>query len=275
MKKQAELEKKGGEDKDAKAKEDENTPLSGPTIGRRRDFSSKQTASGSSNEKGGSDGSGGATKAKTQQDKMSAFSIGEEFGLDAPSKLPAESARRPLEVPVSPQPKQKDALMEALMDLDDDGLDDDVGEIVFEGGDDESPAEEAAIPEVPSLAAAVETDSGDNNAQSDAMAAPTATAEASAANNETETGSDSNDAPVEDKTSDIPTEVTSGVQEEFDLDTDGLPVIEGLGDELGDLNMDDAADDLGDVGDFDDLDGFDDDEDLEDLENFLTKVSTK
>ena len=73
MKKQAELEKKGGEEKDdAEVKEDENTPLSGPTIGRRRDFSSKQTPSGSTDEKGSEEGVDSASaKAKSQQDRMS------------------------------------------------------------------------------------------------------------------------------------------------------------------------------------------------------------
>ena len=59
---------------------------------------------------------------------MSAFSIGEDFGLDDPySPGVTVSASKPLDNPVSPQPKQKDNLREALMDLDDNGLDDEGG----------------------------------------------------------------------------------------------------------------------------------------------------
>mmetsp|Transcript_3255 Transcript_3255/g.5982 ORF Transcript_3255/g.5982 Transcript_3255/m.5982 type:complete len:831 (-) Transcript_3255:218-2710(-) len=279
-KKQAELEKKGGEEKDAEAKEDENTPISGPTIGRRRDFDSKQTTSGSTDEKAGSEGAGGSSATATsQQDRMSAFSIGEEFGLDAPSKPAADpgSASKPLEIPSSPRPKEKDALMEALMDLDDDGLDDEEGEIVFESGDGESPAEEAAVLEVPSLpiqptAAVVEANSGDNIAQSDDDDAAV-TSVASPTDQKAATGSDANDITLENEIPGVPAKENS--EEESEVDTDLLPDIAGLGDDLADLDVGDTGEDFDDAGEFDDFDDFEDDAELEDLENFLTKVSTK
>ncbi|KAL7537743.1 hypothetical protein ACHAXR_008028 [Thalassiosira sp. AJA248-18] len=280
VKKQAELEKKGGEEKDAEVKEDENTSLSGPTIGRRRDFATQPTADEKARR--GSAGSAGA-KAKSQQDRMSAFSIGEDqFGLDSPSKPTADasagSTSKPLEVPLTPLPKQKDELMEALMDLDDDGLDDE-GEVVFDSGDGDSTVDQAAILEVPSLpiepdaANAVDPNSDDNTPQSgDAAAAAT---EASPTDQGAAASSDGDNVTSENTTTDIPPEVNSDVQEESGADTDLLPEIEGLDDDMADLDVGDADEDLGDVGDFDDFDDFDDDAELEDLENFLTQVSTK
>ena len=294
MKKQAELEKKGdGEEKDdAEAKKDENTSVCGPTIGRRRDFAAKEPSSGSTDDKGGSAGSGGGKpKTKSQQDRMSAFSIGEElFGLDSPSKPTADtssSASKPLlEVPLSPEPKQKDELMEALMDLDDDGLDDDPEEVVFDHGDGEAdtpveqttPVGEEKTSEVPSLPLAsdiaAEASISDNTPPETAAAPTPAVAEAQTTDSGTEKEPDASaedDTTPKAETSDVPTEVTSsGAQEEINLESD-LPDIDGLDIDMTDLDVGDAED-LGDAGDFDDFDDFDDDAELEDLENFLTNM---
>ena len=93
--------------------------------------------------------------------------------LDAPSSLGVTgSTSKPLDLdnPVSPQPKQKNALREALVDLDDDGLDDEGG-TAFESGDGaETQAEDAAIlgePGLPIQPSAVEASIGDDTAQSD------------------------------------------------------------------------------------------------------------
>lgn len=276
MKRQAELENKGGEVKDEEVKVDENTSLSGPTIGRRRDFTAKKTPSGSANEKSGGEGSGSSSaKTKTQQEKMSAFSIGEEFAPKPAVEVPG-SASKALETPVSPQPKERDSLMEALMDLDDDLIDDDVGEIVFESDDVQTPAEVVRVLEVPSLPtppdAAVEADSTSGNTAQTDDAGAGAKAGASHTDEEAATLSD---ITAGSKTPDIHTNENSGVQEESELIPDFEPDIAGLGDELADLDVGDTAGDLGNTGDFDDFDDFDDDADLEDLENFLTKVNTK
>ena len=278
-KKQAELEKKGGRDSDeaAKAKADENTILSGPTIGRRRDFAAKQAPSGSKDENAKS-GEGGTSnaKAKTQQDKMSAFSIGEEFGLDSPSKPVGDatsSKTAPLEIPMSPPPREKDSLMEALMGLDDDGLDDDgEGEVVFDSGE-SVPVEDAVrateVPALPVLNSnAASTSTGDDsNAQSNAAAVTTST-EPSAVD-EVVASTDANDTTSEEKTPELPSSDAKEETTEVD-DTDLLPDIDGLDDDMVDLDVGDT-DDLGDMGDLEGFDDFDDDAELEDLENFLTQ----
>jgi hypothetical protein len=75
---------------------------------------------------------------------MSVFSIGKEFGLDAPAPMSgsAVSAKNgapptggkgavPLVMPSSPQPRRgEDTLMEPLMDLEDNGLDNE-GKVMF------------------------------------------------------------------------------------------------------------------------------------------------
>lgn len=277
-KKQADLEKKDGKAKDdAEAKEQEIASISGPTIGRRRDFAMKEPG-GTAEEKAGGGGANGANaKDQSQQDRMNAFSIGEDFGLDVPSKPAANAsagASKPLEVPPSPQPKERDSLMEALMDLDDDGFDDDEGEVVFESGDDVSPVEDASILDVPSLPvepdAAAEANIVKNIPQSDGAAGaplvPTTDQDAAA-------NTDTKEVTPETKTLDVPTEVINIAQEDPELDAGLLADIEGLGDDITDLDVGDSAEDLGDA-DFD-FDDFDDDAELEDLENFLTQVSTK
>ena len=296
MKKQAELEKKGGgettDNKDEVTTVDENTPLSGPTIGRRREFSSKQTPGGGgiANEPG--EGAGNTnTKAKTQQDKMSAFSIGEEFGLDSPRQAqPAaetSSKTAPLEVPLSPPPtREKDSLMEALMGLDDDGLEDDEdeddgeGEVVF-AGECDIPVADAAVSEEepPTLPVLQASDtsaaviSGDDTAtETQPAPATTATTPTTVQEVATIANATTSSAEVNDTTPNAveSTEIESSDDKEdtaADI-TDILSDIEGLDDDLGDLDLGDGAD-LGDDIDFDDFD--DDDADLEDLENFLTK----
>lgn len=277
MKKQAELEKRGGEEKDdAEVKEDENTPLSGPTIGRRRDFSSKQTPSGSTDEKGSEEGVDSANaKAKSQQDRMSAFSIGEEFGLDSPTKPAADASSKPLEVPLSPpQPKQKDALMEALMDLDDENLDDgldDEGEVHFE-----SAVEEAPVLEVPGLPVEPAAEEASRSDKTGNVPAP-ATALTTPAPSTDQVSAAVTDAKVDSTSENKPPpnaslEESDGAQEASDT-ADLLADLDGLGDDLDNLDVGNTADDLGDAGEFDDFDDFDDDAELEDLENFLTQVT--
>lgn len=262
MQKQAALENMSGDEKDAEVKKNENTPLSGPTIGRRRDFASKEAHGGATDTQEDGKGTGASAKAKTQHDRMNAFSIGDEFG-PGPSK--------PLEIPSTPQPKEKDALMEALMDLDDDGLEDEEGEVVFETDDDDSPAEETAVVEVPSLPtqlpAATETNSHENASQADS--AVVASSEVSSTGQEARATPDADEITPDDKVVDIPTVVTSGVLETSEEDTDLSSDVAGLGDDLHNLDMGD-----GDEGFDDEFDDFEDDAELEDLENFLTKVSS-
>ncbi|KAL9179452.1 hypothetical protein ACHAXT_008742 [Thalassiosira profunda] len=280
MKRQAELEKMSDKEKEDAAKKDENTPLSGPTIGRRRDFAAKQTAGGESDKEGGAKGAN--AKAKAQQDRMSAFSIGEEFGLDSPPKAAAPNSTKPLEVPLSPEPKQKDALMEALMDLDDDGLDDD-GELAFDTGDgDVVPAvEEVPAAQVPSEP--LPTKDADAVPEETASSAETPVSEdtTSATNEPPKPGQEAiasgeaTDAAAPESNTRDETAADSGrANESSEAEADLLSGLEGLDDELADLDVGDADVDLGDAGDFDDFDDFDDDAELEDLENFLTKVTT-
>lgn len=238
---------------------------------------------------------------------MSAFSIGEEFAPRPMAEAPAAAASsKALEVPTSPQPKEKDELMEALMDLDDEGgWDDDGGieEIAFDDDDadvGDGPAkEEAIVSHVPNLpiqpASGTVAASGEGTAaqSSDEVVAPDAAAAASAIETvndaadsavpaESSTNLELATAPNENnnvaskaETPGIPAEVKAEAQEKSEEDTDLSSGLAELGDELGNLDMgDDTADDLGDVGDFDDFDDFEEDEDLADLENFLTKVSS-
>jgi len=275
-KKQAELEKKGEAPGKAEVKVDENTILSGPTIGRRREFATKQAGSNGedTNNEGQTD-----NKTKKQQDKMSAFSIGEEFGLSSPTKLADDAPKTtpPLELPSSPPPREKDSLMDALMSLDDDGLDvDDDGEVVFDdSGEADIPVEETTTtpvveePTLPVQAAVdpVMTESSDNTSSQSAVAAETTASIPS--QEEVATNADTNDVASEDILEvAAPKEIKKSdeTKEEPEPDAlDLLPDIEGLDDDLADLDvgdMDLGADDI----DFDDLD---DDAELEDLENFL------
>jgi len=274
MKKQAALENMDGEAKGAEAKEDENTLLSGPTIGRRRDFTSKESQAGSTDEQEDSKETGSSAKAKSPINQMSVFSIGDEFG----PAVVMQAVIEPLEVPLSPQPKEKDALMEALMDLDDDGLDDEAEEVVFESGGDVNPTVETTDLDAPSLPiqpiAAAETNSDESAVQAD-NAAVVASSEVSSTDQEARTEPDANEITLEDKILDIPMVVNSGVQDKSEEDTDLSSDIAGLGDDLGNLDMGYGTEDLDDAAEFDDFDDFEDDAELEDLENFLTKVGSK
>ena len=280
-KKQAELEKMGEVPGKSEVKVDENTTLSGPTIGRRREFATKQAGSNGEEAKEGQ----ADNKTKKQQDKMSAFSIGEEFGLSSPSKLADDAPKTtpPLELPSSPPPREKDSLMDALMSLDDDGLDvDDDGEVVFDdSGEADIPVKETTttpiVEETTSPVQAttdpVMTESSDNtSSQSDVAVetttTTTTTTTSAPSQEEVATNTDTNDATSEDISPkvDTPTEVKStDAKKEPETDAlDLLPDIEGLDDDMADLDVGDI--DLGDDIDFDDLD---DDAELEDLENFL------
>merc|ERR1712176_8359 len=108
MTKQKELEKKSPEAKETVGNKDaENTNLCGPTIGRRRDFSEKQSDGQSTDEASNKT----ASKARDQQDRMSAFIIGEEFAQQPNPPATTTPASKQLEVPMSPPPKERDSLM--------------------------------------------------------------------------------------------------------------------------------------------------------------------
>ncbi|KAL3816761.1 hypothetical protein ACHAXA_004913 [Cyclostephanos tholiformis] len=67
-------------------------PFFGPTIGKRRDFVARSSGGGTTDDLTGKRGRGGGdtplgAKSKVQREKISAFRIGEEFGLDAPPPL--------------------------------------------------------------------------------------------------------------------------------------------------------------------------------------------
>jgi len=171
--------------------------------------------------------------------------------------------------------------MEALMDLEDDGLEDEEGEVVFDSGDVDSPTE-APVPEVPSLpiqASASTESNSDKKAHQADNTAVVSLSEVSSKDQEAITGPDDNETTTENKKLDIPTVVNSSVQETSKDGTDPSSDLAGLGEDLANLDMGDRAEDLGDVAEFDDFDEFDDsaeleDDELEDLENFLTKVSS-
>ena len=247
--------------------------LVGPTIGRRRDFAAR--GSGVTSDLGGGGRSGGDVpldaKSKSQREKMSAFSIGEEFGLDglAPASGSSTSAKTgapptggggavSLVIPSSPQPRGKDTLMEALMDLEDDGLEDE-GEVVFEGNDDNgntsSPAKDEAL------------DSrwpGLTDAPAPAVASPLVAivdlpvTRDEVDGNATETAVKSDESPTATTDDDIHFDGMNA------SDAVGLESHIGLEGDATDLDyVEDANEDFGDADDFDDLD---DDAELEDLE---------
>ena len=303
MRRQAELEKAGGggaADGEKKAGDDgggsdgaENTSLSGPTIGRRRDFAAKQPAAGPSGDGDKPNAAAGGSKAKAKGDRLSAFSIGEEFGLGSSGAglLPKGAGA----APVSPRPKEKDALLEALddLDFDDDGLLDDDDEIVFDDDDEEEGQVDAGEgvrpPTPPTEPAPPATEEGTASEpaaeahETDAASEPTAppAEEGDAAAPEVQEP-DAAAPAVEDARVDQPDApvATAPPPEEEAADAAGeaSDVLEGLGDELADLDID--GDVLGDGdgggeedggGDYDDFDFDAEDEDLADLESFLTK----
>lgn len=250
MEKIAELERRGGTISEAEGgKEGDGTklPLMGPTIGRRRDFTSGQSSENADGE--ASDRAAGGSTSQNSKNPMGAFSIGEEFGIDF------ETAKQPsapsTSAPASPPPKPKqDALMDALNDLDDaDLFDDDVMTEEIDFGDTSKDAPEP-LPSVPAETAKA----------SSSPPAPVQNDVVSLA-----------DAPTTNVSNTIeitPAPAAPKVEEEDALDN--------TEDDLANLNlMNDADEDdlLGDAGVFDDFDDLDDDAELEDLENFLTQVS--
>ncbi|KAL3761589.1 hypothetical protein ACHAWU_000076 [Discostella pseudostelligera] len=267
MKKQAELEKKGEEAK--KVEDDTNTPLFGPTIGRRRHFVRSQATSASVEDKSGSSEAGNSNAPPT--DRMNAFSIGEDFGLNSPSKSAtdaSDSKARPLEIPVTPQPKEKDALMEALMDLEDDGLDDE-GEVLFDGGDSDGVVEVAAVTDVSDVPTTILDMGASKSSIADDLSA--LTADVSPDTQGVATDPNAIDATSsENKTPSEPFEVSDGQSEQSATDdADILPDIEQLDDEMAGLDVGDineGFDDADNLGEFDDFDDLDNDADLEDLE---------
>ena len=263
MKKQAELDKKGEDVKNVEI------PMFGPTIGRRRHFVRSQPISSSNDGKSNS-----ADVANTQpKDRMSAFSIGEDFGLNSPSKAAMDardSSTHLLEIPVTPQPKEKDALMEALMDLEDDGLDDE-GEVLFDdssrGGGDDKPIQGAAVTNDSYVPSTILDADISSSIVDDSSALIT---EVSPGNRDVATNANSFDtATSEEKTQSIPLEASDDKKELPMADSNIIfPDIEKLDDDMARLDVGDIDEGFGDadLGEFDDFDDLDNDADLEDLE---------
>jgi hypothetical protein len=277
MKKLAEMEKRGGVKDESKV----DAPLSGPTIGRRREFPPKQSSSDAPDEsaagndnKGSNDGA--KTKLNSMRNSMNAFSIGEEFGLglESAKTTPSSSeASKPPEVPASPpSPKKPDALMEALMGLDEDGLEDDE-EVEFqsplpatteEKSEDDEVANEAAATEASPTPTAAETKIS-SNAEVESCIPKSNNgdeANADAGGNVAEINNTENLDNTDGQASNL-------VQSES--------ILSDFAEDLANLDVIDDADGVDlDAGDFEDFGDFDeDDAELEDLENFLTQVSTK
>jgi len=276
MKKLAEMENRGGVKDESKV----DAPLSGPTIGRRREFPSKQSSSDAPDESAaGNDNKGSNDTAKmkpnSMRNSMNAFSIGEEFGLglassSKPTPSSSETSKTP-EVPASPpSPKKPDALMEALMGLDEDGLEDDE-EVDFHA------PHPATTEQVANEGDAMEASSSST---------PTAV-EITSVNAVVESGFPESNANDEDEVNaDADGNVLANTSNTENMgDTDGQAshlvqnesILSDIADDLADLDVVDDADGVDlDAGDFDDLGDFEeDDAELEDLENFLTQVSTK
>lgn len=270
MKKLAEIEKRGEEKDDSK----KDMPLSGPTIGRRRVFPPKQSSSTDAPADSAADGEHKGTKdsAKTKpnsmRSSMNAFSIGEEFGLGFESSKPTPSSSegsKPSDIPASPPaPKKPDALMEALMGLDEDGLEDDeevdfistIPETIEASKESSELSKEAATTDAPSKPPAVETKSSGSDDEADS-AVPKA-------DDNDGDNKPSDDSDKSGSTGDLPSQ---SVQNES--------ILSDLADDLANLDVVDDGLDL-DGGDFEDFGDFDeDDAELEDLENFLSQVTTK
>ncbi|KAL3797386.1 hypothetical protein HJC23_010512 [Cyclotella cryptica] len=257
MEKMAQLERQG-EGSKPESKEDRNLPLAGPTIGRRRDFSTEQSRENADEDASDHEGASGTNSdsSKLQQNPMGAFSIGEEFGIELDtSKIPTSDV-----TPSSPPPRPKqDALMDALNDLDTDLFDDDnihhdaagpmTEEIVFETDATESK------PSPPTVA--------EKTANAEVSSRPYAGEKESAETSTEATDTNPSDLQEDNPAPDIPIE-------------DGI--LGGVEEDLANLNFENDTGDealLGDIEEFDDFDDLDDDAELEDLENFLTQVSSK
>merc|ERR1711966_593950 len=140
-------------------------------------------------------------------DRMDAFIIGDDFGLGGDSK--------PLETPLTPKAKKKDSLMEALMDVEDDGLEDEEGEVVFDSGDADIPSK-APAPEVPSLpiqASASKESNSDKKAHQVDNTAAVSSSDDSSKDKEAIAGPDDNETTTENKKPEIPAIVNSSEQE--------------------------------------------------------------
>ena len=153
--------------------------------------------------------------------------------------------------------------MEALMDLDDENIDDgldDEGEVHFESAVEEPVLEVPGLPVEPAAEDASRGDkTGNVPAPVTALTPPVpSTDQVSAAVTDAKVDSTSENKPPPHLASDA---------------ADLLADLDGLGDDLDNLDVGNTADDLGDAGEFDDFDDFDDDAELEDLENFLTQVT--
>ncbi len=275
MKKLAEIEKRG----EVKDESKKDMPLSGPTIGRRREFPPKQSSSSDAPAESAADGENNGTKdsAKTKpnsmRSSMNAFSIGEEFGLGFESaSKPAPSSSevsKPPDIPASPPaPKKPDALMEALMGLDEDGLEDDeevdfsspVPETIVAKRESNELSKEATTTEAPSQATEVEVETKSSGSDAEADSAiPKA--------NDKDNVKPSDGIDNSDNSGSTDDQPSQSVQNES--------ILSDFADDLANLDVVDDGIDL-DGGDFEDFGDFDeDDAELEDLENFLTQVSTK
>ena len=279
MKKLADLEKSGGMKDESK----KDIPLSGPTIGRRREFPPKQPSSSSdapAESAADSDDNrindSAKTKPHSMRSSMNAFSIGEEFGLgfESSSSEPTPSSKKnvskPPDIPASPPaPKKPDALMEALMGLEEDVEDDEevdfsspLPEAISESSESNEVANDAAAMETPSEPTAVETKSIDSTAEADSAFLKTE-------------AEDKDDSKPTDGTV-VDSEKSGGAGGQSSV-VQNESILSDFADDLANLDVvdDDDGIDL-DVDDFEDFGDFDeDDAELEDLENFLTQVSTK
>mmetsp|Transcript_12434 Transcript_12434/g.26234 ORF Transcript_12434/g.26234 Transcript_12434/m.26234 type:complete len:916 (+) Transcript_12434:117-2864(+) len=311
-KKLAALEKmkeEGGTSDDANAEvgADADAALYGPTIGRIRDFSAAKQSHGEGEGGEGKGSTSDANSVKKRQNPMSAFSIGgdHDFGLDSPRKSTGGNENNSEEVlarppsPLTPKPKQRDELMEALMGLEDDddahdhdippppsmeGPETDGGpeteEIIFESEQEEEEANVAgssvdASSDICTATSAevhnIEDRSNDETTPAPSeSAAPAPVAEDKPTTQKDESVTESSSTTLTENAT-IPTEAENATEENI------LADIAGFDSDLGDLNIGSTEGDdiLGDDEGFYGFDDLEDDAELEDLENFLTQVSTK
>jgi len=158
--------------------------------------------------------------------------------------------------------------MEALMDLEDDGLDDE-GEVLFDGGDSDGVVEVASVTDVSDVPTTILDMGASTSSIADDSSA--LTAEVSPDTQGVATDPNAIDATSsENKTPSEPFEVSDGQTEQSATDdADILPDIEQLDDEMAGLDVGDineGFDDADNLGEFDDFDDLDNDADLEDLE---------
>jgi hypothetical protein len=277
MKKLAEMEKRGGTKDEANVDE----PLSGPTVGRRREFPPSKQSPDAIDETSGNDVSDGpkanTTTILNSRISINAFSIGEDFGigLDFPSRNPTPSceAFNPAEVPPSPtSPKKPDALMEALLGLEEDGLE----------GDEEVDLIHTPLPPTSSVESKVVSVSG---SVSTPLAVETKSSSVSAEANiriaipKSDGEAKEDKADTDGRNVDADTTRTTNVGNEGKYppgSNQNESILSDFADDLANLNVVDDADGIDlDIGDFDGFDDFEeDDAELEDLENFLTQVSS-